>query len=278
MRKYSTQLASLAAALGLVAGACQTAPYDDPRLSYDFPQHGLTRGPDGWYLTQQEGPWGQTSNQGVWLLREGSRTLLRPAWAMPEYSESDFYFSQPTSMGCFVSDRPLLSHIGRTDSNIWCVQWNGRSWSDPQPLPSSVNSESSEWSPVIAYDGAVFFASDRPGALGLGDIYRAQKSGSEWQVSALNENVNTSGGEWNLDISPDGHVLVFEASHRPTNRTVSGDLYFSRMTDGEWGVAQPLTKLNTDGSDLMPRFTSSRRFIFTSVQNGQADFRTGEIE
>ena len=156
--------------------------------------------------------------------------------------------------------------------------WTGEAWRDPVPLPAPVNSEASEWSPVVAADGALYFASDRPGGLGLGDLYRAEPDGEIWRVTALPDTVNSPGGEWNLDLSPDGNTLIFEASHRPTNRTVPGDLYVSARTESGWSPARPLAGLNTDGSDLMPRFVGADRFVFTSVEGGEARWRVGGVQ
>lgn len=270
------RLLSLLCCLGLLA--CQSAPIDDPRLhAYTLPQHGLTQGPDGWYLTRQDGPWGTNAKQSVVRLRDGRSEVQAPAWASAEHSDSDFSYSEAHARGCFISTRPLPAQPDRTDANIWCSDWTGNDWASPVPLPAPINSPEGEWSPVLAADGTLYFASDRPGGCGLGDIYEARHESGVWSVAALPDTINASGGEWNLDISPDGQRLIFEASHRKTNKSVPGDLYISTRTLQGWSEARPLADLNTTGSDLMPRFIGNRRFIFTSVENGVARFRIAEI-
>ena len=54
-------------------------------------------------------------------------------------------------------------------------------------------------------------------------------------------------------FSADESELIFEASSRPTNVSVSGDLYYSWHTPAGWTAAVPIERLNTAGSDLAPR-------------------------
>lgn len=262
----------------LCIGACETLPLDDARLDHAYPQHGLTQGPDGWYMTRQDGTWGTNARQSIWHLNAVSGVLEQLSWTAPEHSDSDFYYSARDARACFISTRPLPTSPERTDANIWCANWTGKAWTQPEPLPAPINSPAGEWSPVLTSTGTLYFASDREGGRGLGDLYRAAPDGMDWRVEPLSEAINSRGGEWNLDISPDGLRLVFEASHRDTNRTVPGDLYLSVWVDGNWMPAQPLKHLNTDGSDLMARFISPRRIIFTSVENGDAKFRQADIK
>lgn len=258
--------------------ACQSLPLDDPRLAFEHPQHGLTEGPDGWYMTRQDGAWGTSAQQSLWRLEPGASAVTRPDWSDPQASDSSFYFSEAAALACFVSTRAVPGTADASDPNIWCMRGTGSAWSAPEVLPAPVNSSAREWSPVIARDGSIYFASDRPDGLGLGDLYRAQQIDGEWQVEPLSRAINSAGGEWNLDLSPDGRTLVFEASHRETNRTVSGDLYISTWQDGAWSAATPLDVLNTDGSDLLPRFIDARRFIYTSIVDGTSRFRIGTID
>lgn len=264
----------------LLLAACQNgpAPVEDARLAFEHPQHGLSEGPDDWYLTRQDGSWGSAAQQSLWRLTEGADTPVRPDWVDADASESDFHFSERFSRACFVSTRPLPGAPGPADSNIWCMAWTGSEWGAPYALPSPVNSQAQVWSPVTAPDGRVYFASDREGGLGLGDLYVAEETTGGWVVSALPSAINSEGGEWNLDLSPDGRTLVFEASHRTTNRTAAGDLYVSKWTGGAWTPAEPLPELNTDGSDLMPRFIGDDEFVFTSVVDGKSAFRLGRVE
>lgn len=46
-----------------------------------------------------------------------------------------------------------------------------------------------------------------------------------WRVETQGEAINGPGGEWNVWVSEDESLMIFEASGRETNVTASGDLY-----------------------------------------------------
>lgn len=56
------------------------------------------------------------------------------------------------------------------------------SWSEPQPLGGSVNTDYNETAPFLAADGVtLYFASDRPEGLGSSDIYRTRRLDDSWE-------------------------------------------------------------------------------------------------
>ncbi|MEM7360163.1 MAG: hypothetical protein AAF431_13760 [Pseudomonadota bacterium] len=239
---------------------------DLEQFQTQFPEYGLVDGPDGRYLTRQSGKWGKGSKQQIWFYPDGQQAAVVPAWASPEADESDFYYSAALSKACFVSNRdtPAAAHHG----DIWCLDWTDQGWSEPRRLPDPLNSAAEEYSPVLAANGDLYFASDRPGGLGMGDLYVATRDKSSWRVTNLGDQVNTEGGEWNLELSPDGKQLIFEASHRASNISVAGDLYLSELRDGEWSKGRSLNKLNSRGSDLMLRFLASGEIVYAQSQEG----------
>ena len=99
----------------------------------------------------------------------------------------------------------------------------------------SVNSDAEEYSPFVTDSGALFFASDREGGYGQGDIYRADSLGEGFgPPTLLGPNVNGPFGEWNIWVAADEGELIFESSSRPTNISVPGDLYYSSRTNDGW--------------------------------------------
>jgi DNA-binding beta-propeller fold protein YncE len=228
----------------------------------ELPEYGLVQGPDGYYLTRQAGAWGTKNKSEIVRFSKSGTLTSRPTWTEPSADETAFHYSKHQEIACYVSDR--LSGQMQKSPDIWCLEWLGDRWGKPYVLPPPVNSSASEYSPVIRPNGDIYFASDRDGGSGLGDIYLAHKNQEEWSVENLGSSVNSRGGEWNLGVSPDGRLLIFESSHRDTNRTISGDLYSSRLKNGEWSPAVPLSSVNTDGSDLMPRFLSDDTVVFAS--------------
>ena len=252
---------ALAATLCVFLMACAThAPsptFDLARFQSPFPDLGLTRGPDGWYLSRMDGPFGTDAGSVMLRFPFGTGGPQEVTFGTQSAAGRDFTWDARSQQGCFVRD-----------ADIWCASWNGEAWRDAAPLPEPVNTAGYEASPHIAPDGTLYFTSIRDDGIGQGDIYRDIANGDAWQVKALGTSINSPTGEWNLTLSPDGKIMVFEASGRPTNRTVPGDLYISCRTDEGWSTAVPMDALNTDDSDLDFRFISQREGVFTTAEMG----------
>jgi Tol biopolymer transport system component len=239
-------LALLLAACALAA--CGGAP--DPAV-FDAGlenQAGLTFSPDGSaaYWVAWDGEWGSSSAgpRTIFTSRRQGRAWSSPR-AMPfsgEYSDNDPFVSPDGQWLYFVSERP--------NADIWRYRLDGSEMLERL----AINSEAAEYSPVVVASGALYFASARPGGPGRGDLYRAAPDGDGFaEPVVLGSEVNSPTGEWNLWVSPDESWMIFEASGRPTNVSIPGDLYVSRRATSGWTSATPLIDINEAGSDLLPR-------------------------
>lgn len=76
---------------------------------------------------------------------------------------------------------------------------------------AAINSEHRENNPFVSADGRILiFSSDRPGGLGVNDLYISQYQDGAWtEPRNLGPAVNTAGGEYCPMISPDGDHLFF---------------------------------------------------------------------
>lgn len=249
------------------------------RINSDLPEYGLVKGPDGWYFSRSTEEFGKPGKEQImWLANEKSWPQS-PDWTDTHYSEGDPYFSADGKTLCFATDRPDPADPHSGDTDIWCANRKDESWDTPQRLPEPVNSPGIEFSPVLAADGSLYFASDREGGMGMGDLYQARKlNDGNWQVENLGPQVNSPTGEWNLDLSPNGELLVFEASHRESNLSIPGDLYLSRKTPSGWSPSIPLSRLNTSGSELMPRFLSNTEMTYASSANGDTQILLTQLD
>jgi DNA-binding beta-propeller fold protein YncE len=245
----------------------------------ELPQYGLVKGPDGFYFTRKSSAFTEPGREQILRTGWDGESMAPPAWALPDYSESDAYFSPDGQKLCFVSNRPDPQDPHPGDADIWCSTRLDGKWNTARRLPEPVNSRGVEFSPVITAGGELYFASDRPGGFGLGDLYRAhQESDGRWRVLNLGPAINGAGGEWNLDVSPDGALLIFEASHRPSNLSRSGDLYLSVKTNAAWSTAVPLSRLNSRGSDLMARFIGDGDVIYASGGKDGVELKAARLE
>ena len=216
---------------------------------------GLTFTPDGKraFWVEWDGTWGSEPGQRVIYTAEldgDTWTTPAPAPFTQQYSDDDPFVSPDGQWLYFVSKRPVDDADEEPDADIWRYSLvdNGRL----EHL--SVNSDATEYSPVVTSSGALYFASTRDGGLGQGDIYRAAPMDDGFAPPvALGPSVNSRFGEWNVWVSADESDMLFEASSRPTNVSEPGDLYYSRRTDSGWSDAVPVASLNSSDSDLMPR-------------------------
>ena len=263
----------------LVLAASATAdPLDLAAFDAGFENRlGLAFAPNGdtAYWVEWNGTWGgeRRTPSVIFVSRDNNGRWSKPAPALPpgDYNDSDPFVSPDGRWLYFVSTRPTADDDETPDRNIW--RW--RIAGDEAPELAPVNSDAEEYSPVVVESGAIYFASDRPGGPGRGDIYRAPPEGSAFGApEPLGPEINSPTGEWNVWVSADETELMFEASSRPGNVSVPGDLYFSRGQPGRWEPALSVTSLNTRSSELMPRLhPDGETLYFTRAPiGGHADF------
>jgi Tol biopolymer transport system component len=240
----------------------------DDRPSFDagFENHlGLTFSPDGKtaFWVEWNGKWGSRGDtpRTIYLSsqKDGEWSPPVPAPFSGQYDYKDPFVSPDGAWLYFISDRPSGDTDETADNNIWRY-----SLLEEGPMEFlSVNSEAEEYSPFVTDSGALFFASDREGGYGQGDIYRAASSDEGFGPPALlGPNINSEFGEWNMWVAGDESGIIFESSSRPTNISIPGDLYYSARTDDGWTEARPITSLNSEGSDLMPRLHPDGKTLY----------------
>ena len=235
-------------------------------------QAGLVFSPDGRtaYWSAWDGVWGgdATSPRTVHV-----STLEDSDWTEPViasfsgvFNDDDPYVSPDGRWLYFVSDRPAFDGDDQRDGDIWRYSLAG----DGAVERLAINSDAEEYSPVVTASGNLYFASARNGGPGQGDLYRATHSADGFApAEPLGPAVNSGTGEWNLWVAADESEMLFEASSRPTNVSVPGDLYYSWKTPAGWTAAMAVSQLNGEGSDLLPRLhPDGETLYYTSAAIG----------
>jgi hypothetical protein len=244
-------------------------------------QLGLTFTPDGSiaFWVAWNGHWGSpTASRSVIYTSQkqhGKWSAPTPVEFSGDHSDSDPFVSPDGHWLYFVSERPTSGNDPQKDRNIWRYSL----FEENRLEYLSINSDAAEYSPVITASGALYFASNRDGESGDGDLYRAEPSSEGFLTpQPLGPAFNTTTGEWNIWVSPDENEIIFEASSRPTNVSTPGDLYYSWRTPPGWTAAIPVEQLNTRNSDLMPRMSpDGERLYYTSAPiGGHAEVATTE--
>jgi Tol biopolymer transport system component len=212
-------------------------------------------------------------------------------WSEPEiapfsgqYWDADPFFARDGKTLYFISNRPPKPGAQtRHDFNIWKIQKDEKGWSDPALLPIAINSESSEYYPTLADNGAMYFGSRRPGGKGGADIYFSKLEDGEYRTAVnIGDSMNTPGNEFEPFIAPDESYLIFMAT--PTEALDQTDLWISYRRDGQWTKAVKLPPpFNSDVMEFSPKVSpDGKHFYFSSSRNKhEATFagpeRTGEM-
>ncbi len=258
---------------------CSVLPPNPALFDSGLENHlGLTFSPDGEtaYWASWNGKWGSGGvlQRQIYVStkRDDRWSRATPLVVLGESNNDDPFVSPDGRWLYFISDARTSPDDNVRDTNIW--RYRLRDAGTLEPVP--VNSTASEYSPVVTSSGAIYFASDRAGGAGAGDIYRAMPSaGGFHSPKPLGPGINSEHGEWNVWVSSDEGEMLFEASSRPTNVTVPGDIYYSWRTDSGWAAAIPVAQLNTTNSDLMPRLhPDGKTLYYTSAPiGGQAEIK-----
>ena len=177
----------------------------------------------------------------------------------------------------FISDR---SPDGKPkeDMDIWVMEKAADGgWGEPRNLGAPVNSPGNEWLPRPAANGTLYFGSDRPGGLGLTDLYRARfVDGTYADPENLGKAVNSAAEEYEPAIAPDESFLVFMAAGRPDDRG-GGDLYISYRKEGAWTPAKNLgPTINGPGLEIAPYFSPDGKSFYFSSARRAADIPRGQ--
>lgn len=102
----------------------------------------------------------------------------------------------------------------------------------PAELVPGVNSPSDDGQPNVRHDGLeMFFFSNRPGTLGMSDIYSATRGRTSGQWSApgnLGANVNSTAAESRPSLSWDGSTLYFGSTRTSGTAEGSNDIYVTK--------------------------------------------------
>ena len=185
-------------------------------------------------------------------------------WSEPEllnFNDSYMYLEPFLSFDnnrlFFVSDRPINDSIKeKKDFDIWYVDRNNKNekWSEPKNLGKPINSTLDEFYPSLSKNNNLYFTMVSPNGLGKDDIYFSEWKDNQYSKPVLlNENVNSSGYEFNAFISENEDFLIF-SKYNEKDGVGSGDLYISKKdANGEWKKAKNLgIPINTKFMEYCP--------------------------
>jgi hypothetical protein len=177
--------------------------------------------------------------------------------------EAPFFTGQKNSNPFLSADGNTLyfdSQINSATSkrDIFMVRRTSQGWSDPQILPSPINSDYYDGCYSETSDSIVYFTSDRTGSQ-LHDIWYAPKTnGHPMEVENLGSKVNSNAYDYSSTVAHDGSFLIFTST-----RLGAPDLYIT-FPNGSNGWAAPISmsKINTSAEESDPSLSPDGRFLF----------------
>ncbi|MBN1295061.1 MAG: PD40 domain-containing protein [Candidatus Latescibacteria bacterium] len=201
-----------------------------------------------------------------------------------EYADIEPCFAPDGRKLYFASNRPMNTDSTKTDFNIWVSERKGVSWSEPEPLPSIINTEFDEFYPSVCRNGNLYFTSVRENGIGNEDIFISRYiDGAYTDPRPLDTNINTPTYEFNSYVSPDEDLIVFSSFGRD-DELGGGDLYYSAKDQtGNWNPAENMGEIvNSEYLDYCPFIDFPRNnFYFTSERFSPLDKKldgVGELE
>lgn len=209
----------------------------------------------------------------IWESVRSGRTWDAPRQApfSGSYSDRGARFYPALDAVVFSSNRPLAASDSTDDFNIWITQFDGESWSEPEPM-TPLNTEANEIHPSVAADGTIWFSSDREGAVGGSDLWYARLGAAGYEVRRAPEPLNSGYSEVDAFIDPAGRYIIVSRTDDPAG--LGGDDLFVSLRSGEaWTEPEHLgAVVNTTEDEYGPYVSrNGRTLFFTSLRGGTAD-------
>ncbi|MEM9819471.1 MAG: sialidase family protein [Bacteroidota bacterium] len=200
-------------------------------------------------------------------------------WSSPQtlfaheaYGFNDPFLSPDEKRLYFISQKASEGAGAKRDYDIWYVEKQHDSWSEPINAGPNINSGKDEYYISFTREGTMYFSSNKntpKKERSSFDIYSSKNINGQFQPAVqLGPSVNTSNYEADVFVAPDESYLIF-CARRPEGLG-RGDLYISyKNIDGTWTKAINMgNKINTAKHELCP-FVSmdGKYFFYTSNQD-----------
>ncbi len=200
--------------------------------------------------------------------------LTNGQWSQPQtilahekYGYNDPFLSPEEDRLYFISKRALDGvSEPKEDHDIWYVEREGETWSEPINAGPNINSDGNEYYISFTGRGRMYFSSNINAPVDRKrsdlDIYYSDFVNGEFQPAiAVGDSVNTEHYEADVFVAPDESYLIF-CSIRPDGLGM-GDLYISfKDAGGNWSKARNMgTSVNTEYHELCPFVTADGKYL-----------------
>ncbi len=195
-------------------------------------------------------------------------------WSEPEllpfcdvYMYLEPFLSASGNRLFFVSNRPLNTTTkAEKDFDIWYVERSsvGSKWSKPKNIGKPINSDLDEFYPSVSENNNLYFTMDSPDGLGKDDIYFCQWDTDRYLPPVrLDENINSSGYEFNAFISKNEDFMLF-TKYNEKGGQGSGDLYIAKKdANGKWQKSTNIgVPINTKYMEYCPFYDEKNQILY----------------
>ncbi len=166
----------------------------------------------------------------------------------------------------FISNRPLKKGDPPKDIDIWYVEREDKSWSDPINVGPNINNHLDQYYCSFTKSGDLYYSSkdtsyDAPRY--AFDIYKSiYEDASFGSPTKLASQINSPRYEADVFVAPDESYLIFCSIRK--NGFGEGDLYISfKNHDNEWSEAISMgPKINSVNHELCPYVTRDGKYLF----------------
>lgn len=185
-------------------------------------------------------------------------TPKKAPFSAPDQGDDSPFVSPDGKKMYFLSQREE-----REKEILYVMERTSQGWSEPIPLPITVESYRIHWQISVDRDNNIYFGAGQAVDRKLvGDIYCARiEKGKYGKPEKLGPAINLA-GEYNYSpfIAQDGSYLIFTRSQTPAI------LYISyHKNDGSWTPAKDLSAVIKSDVSQNPFVTSDGKYLFFTI-------------
>ncbi len=244
-------------------------------ISHGFHEHNLTISPDGNEMLFSCSS-SDHKHYAIILVKRKNNIWQTPEIApfSGEYSDIAPRFSPDGDKIFFSSRRP---HEGesdkRKDFDIWYVEKQGDTWSEPVNLGAPVNTEYNEYSPSFSANGNIYFHYWKKKGSESDIFFSVYKNGNYLKPERLEYGISTEHYEGGPFIAPDESFLLFQAI-RPDSYKNNTNIYVSfKNPDKTWSSPINLGEtVNSSGYPISPMISPDAKYLFFSTNTIREPF------
>jgi len=165
----------------------------------------------------------------------------------------------------FISTAPIPGESTGGKENLWMMDRDSGEWSEPQPLPPSVNSFQLHWTPSAASNYDLYFSANIDGNPEI--MISAYQDGSYTEPVRLDDSINSGELEFTPNIAPDQSYLLFS---RVKDHNSPPRLYISYAQDGGWTEA---VRIENVENCISPIITPDREYLIYLASPAALEWR-----